>query len=102
MKPKIQPTVGMGATQQVGSDRYPYTVVSLINPRCILVQADKTTLIEGNTLSEHQVYEYTPDLLGPTRTLTFRKNGRWVQEGQKMNSELWNIGNRNAYQDPSF
>lgn len=102
MKPQIQPTVGMGATQQVGSDRYPYTVVSLISPRCILVQADRFKLIEGSPQSEHQGYEYTTDLLGPTRTLTFRKNGRWVQEGQSMNSELWNIGNRNAYQDPSF
>jgi hypothetical protein len=102
MKPKIQPTVGMGATQQVGSDRYPYTVVSLDNSRYVIVQADKATLIEGSTISEHQVYEYTRDPSGTTRILSFRKNGRWVTMGQNMNSELWNIGNRNAYRDPSF
>jgi hypothetical protein len=102
MKPKIQPTVGMGATQQVGSDRYPFSIMEIKSDRCLVVQADEYVLTEGSGQSEHQVYSYSPNCLGTTRTLTFRKNGRWVQEGQGMNSEHWYIGDRNAYRDPSF
>lgn len=96
------PTVGIGATNCVGSDRYPYTVIEVQSPKRIVVQADNYKRTDKNGLSESQTYEYSPNPDGSTRVLTMRKNGRWCEVGDSMDYGGWAIGYRSAYQDPSF
>lgn len=99
---EVTPKVGMGATQGVGSDRYPFTVVEVINDRKIVVQGDSYRRTDSNGLSESQSYEYTPNPDAQRIVVTKRKNGRWYEQGQPMGHGAFNIGHRSAYQDPSF
>lgn len=96
------PQVGMGATEYVGSDRYPYTVILIVSPKKIVVRRDDFRRTDNNGMSESQTYDYiqTPD--GEETTLTLRRNGRWVPEGTAMKDGHWFIGERSAYQDPCF
>lgn len=97
------PEVDMGVTECIGSDRYPYTVIVVVNHRKIVVRSDEFRRTDKNGFSEMQSYEYTPNLHGKEVTLTLRKNGRWVEEGVGLNDPpFWFIGEREAYQDPCF
>jgi hypothetical protein len=98
----VEPMVGMGATEQVGSDRYPYTVVEVVNNRTIIVQRDNYVRTDNNGLSESQQYDYSPDRTGRRVTLTLRNNFRWVEKGQPAKYGRFGIGHRSAYQDPSY
>ena len=99
----ITPTVGMGVTYCVGSDRYPYTVVEVVSHRKIIVQADQFTRTDRNGLSESQRYDFERNTDAPKVILTFRSNGRWVRMRAPKNSSIfWQIGVRSAYLDPSF
>lgn len=101
MIPQI-PQVGMGATESVGSDRYPYTVILVVSPKKIVVRRDDFCRTDRNGMSESQTYEFTQTVEGPETTLTLRRNGRWVSEGTAMKDGHWFIGERQAYQDPCF
>lgn len=92
--------VGQGATYSIGSDRYPYTVVQVVSDRKIVVQRDDYRRTDTNGFSESQTYEYTPNPNAGKTVLTKRKNGRWHEQGQSMNSGGYHIGSRQAYQDP--
>lgn len=98
-----QPEIGMGVTYSIGSDRYPYTVVEIVNHRTIKVQEDIFKRTDENGFSESQTYEYSRNKNAPLKILTLRKNGRWVQKGNSLEDpgRYW-VGQRNAYQDPSF
>ena len=76
-----EPTVGMGATEVMYSDRNPFTVIAVITPRKIVVQEDTSTRTDSNGMSDCQSYTYSPNPEGRTRTLTLRKNDRWVPMG---------------------
>lgn len=102
IKNETTPEVGMGATYGVGSDCYPYTIVEILSPRRIVVQADSYTALPGNDpFSENQSYEYFRNPQGHLVTLSLRKNGRWVPVGQS-NYGGFAIGHRRFYQDPCF
>lgn len=58
MKNKITPEVGMGVTQGVGSDSYPYTIVEVLSPRRVVVQADSFKALPGSDPFGYQKYEY--------------------------------------------
>lgn len=94
------PVVGIGATQRVGSDCYPFTVVEVVNDRKIVVQPDNATPAEGFDYYSHQVYTYSPCLEAEKITLTLRKDGRWIREKESLKSSGFYIGNRRSYQDP--
>ncbi len=97
------PVEGMGVTLGVGSDRYPWTVSAVLGLKRIVVQRDQYRRTDKNGMSESQTYEFTRDPDGSTRTLTLRKNGRWVEVGESMNGGgSWGVGHRDAYQDPHF
>lgn len=99
----IEPTLGMGVTYGIGSDRYPYTIIKIVSSRKIVIQADRAIRIDKNGLPGPQVYEYHQDSNAATRTLTLRKNGRWVLEGDPIKSSgCYTLGQRQAYTDPSF
>ena len=99
----MTPVVGMGATEYVGSDRYPNTIVKVITPKKIIVQRDNFTRTDKNGLSESQEYVYSRNGEAYFVTVSLRKNGRWVVEGQKAKGGIgFEIGYRRAYLDPSF
>jgi hypothetical protein len=102
--PTITPEVGMGVTMSVGSDRYPYTIVEVINPsKKIIIQEDTARLVEGSAMSEHQKYEYAPNPEGKLVTLTKRKFGKWVTQGESVyGGSRFYLGERAQYLDPSF
>lgn len=93
--------VGIGVTEGVGSDRYPYTVVEVRrNGRELVIQRDEFRRTDQNGLSESQEYEYTPNPEGSKVTITLRHDGRYRRKGEDRG--LFTIGHREAYQDPSF
>lgn len=100
--PNEKPEVGMGCTQGVGSDRYPYTICEVVNEKKIYVQADDYKRTDKNGQSESQTYEYTPNPEAQKILVTLRKNGRWVRKGETLNGSAFYIGQRRAYQDPSY
>lgn len=94
------PVVGMGVTRGAGSDAYPYTVVEILGPRRIVVQADDYRRTDDRgPFTEQQDYEYTPNPDGHRLTLSLRKDGAWKQ---MRSSQIYWLGNRRAYRDPSF
>lgn len=98
------PEIGMGATMPVGSDRYPYTIVSVSdNKKIIVVQADDYTATKDSDYYSNQKYTYASNPKAEMETFKLRKNGAYVREGESMDrgSRLW-IGERRAYSDPSF
>lgn len=97
-----QPQVGDGATQQVGSDRYPYTVIKILSPRRLVVQQDNARRTDSNGMSESQTYEYSPNPNASEVIITLRKNGRWHRLGESIKSGSFYVGRRSMYQDPSF
>ena len=93
------PRVGMGATHLCGSDRYPYTVIEVLAPDRVVVQADFSRRIDNNGLSESQVYEYAPNEQG--RTYTVQRSGQvWRSvPAHKGDDRLpFSVGSRRAYQ----
>lgn len=97
-----QVKVGDGATFSIGSDRYPYTVVEVVNDRKVIVQRDDYRRTDKNGFSESQTNEYTPNLEARRQVITKRKNGGWYEQGQAIGSGRFSLGVRRAYQDPCF
>jgi len=97
----------MGATLCLHSDRYACTIIEVRKnangePIAVVIQRDKAKRIDGNGMSECQKYEYSPNPYALKRTFTLRKNGRWVEQGSKMNGTSISIGVRKEYYDFSF
>lgn len=91
-----RPTVGMGATYQCGSDRYPYTVVKVFQSgKLIVVQRDEIEKSRDGVRFVQNVY-------GDLVQISLRNNGRWVQVGYKANGSFFSVGERASYLDPSF
>ena len=96
-RPISSPTIQVGQ-----GDRYPYTVAEVVSPTRVEIQADDYKRTDSNGISESQTYEYTQNPSACRIVVTLRKNGRWHQVGQSMNSASYSFGGRSAYQDPSF
>lgn len=105
-----EPIPGMGATLLMWTDRKPYTIHKVeykkFKPVKIWVTGDLYRRTDKNgPYTESQDYEYqTVSVSQPEewQIYTFRKNGRWVKQGQPLNSTALRIGTREAYIDPSF
>ena len=100
MESKIE--VGAGVTYLCGSDRYPFSIIEVINERTIRIQSDISTPAPGYDYYSNQVHTFAPNPKGRIRTLTLRKDGRWIEKGQSMKSFSYVIGIRSEYSDPSF
>jgi hypothetical protein len=102
------PEVGMGVTECMWSDRHAYTVVEVYKNKKgvvkeIVVQSDRVIRTDTNGISESQNYRYEPDPNGGKKTVTLRKNGRWITQGDPLKGGTgWMIGERCEYYDPSF
>ena len=94
------PTIGMGATISVGSDRYPATVIQVTqNGKRVVIQEDDATRTDNNGLSESQTYTFQTNPNGTIHIVTLRKDGRYRISGGQ--TPVW-IGSRDKYLDPSF
>lgn len=107
-----EPEVGMGATLLSWTDRNAATVVAVWKQGAsdfIALTDDDAQLVDGSTMSERQVYEYTPRPDGYRTTFRRRPGraweavlqndaGRWV----KAESPGLLLGRRETYRDPSF
>lgn len=91
------PTIGMGATIQVGSDRYSATIIQVSQSgNRIVIQEDNATRVDNNSMSEYQEYTYEANPNGTIRIATLRKDGRYRVSGGKTPVS---IGYRNKYCD---
>jgi hypothetical protein len=99
----LAPEVGMGVTYLGWSDRRPFTVIEIVSPKKIVIQADIVKRIDSNGASPHQEYEYYPDPEGVKRTLTQRRNGMWIEVGNSMRTgSAYRVGLREMYHDYTF
>ena len=98
------PTVGMGATVCMFSDRHAMTIIEVsASGKRVVVQEDTATRTDTNGMSDSQQYSYVPNPEGSTQTFTLRKNGRWVRESETMRGgTCLAIGYRQKYHDFSF
>jgi hypothetical protein len=99
---EIEPVVGMGVTYSIGSDRYPFSIIKVINHRTLIIQKDSFTRKDTNGLSEIQEYEYTPNVNSEQITITKRKDGCWRQKKSSSSYGIYTVGTRRAYMDPCF
>ena len=98
-----EPTVGMGATLLLWSDRHAGTIVEVSkNGKMIKWQRDKA-VAEFKGMTDSQSYSYEPDPHAQIETFTLRKNGRWVKSGYGMRQGgTLSVGHRSEYYDFSF
>ena len=108
------PTVGMGATILLHSDRHAGTIIAVANGKngvvMIQVQHDNEKVVAGSTHDGTAAYEFTPNTSG--RVDTFRFDGvrwwemRWNDETKRFNKckhgHGLRIGERDSYYDPTF
>lgn len=111
---KGQPTpeIGMGVTLLGWTDRYPATIIGIIeNGKYIIVQSDNYKRIDNNGMSECQEYEYTANLDGATYTFKMNPNGGWSEVFRNPETGRFKkynggkglrIGYREKYHDFSF
>jgi hypothetical protein len=95
-----QPEIGMGVTQQIGSDRYPGTIIEVsASGKKIVFQDDIAIRTDSNGMSESQTYTFERDPNGSIHYASLRKDGRWKLMGSKIPIS---IGIRSKYYDFSF
>jgi hypothetical protein len=102
---EIVPEVGMGATTGFNGDAYPHTIVKVISPKKILVTSDSYKVLEKNACFKEGPIEceFKTDWNGTPTTVTKRKNGRWIAQGEPMNSGWsYRLGKRVYAQNPHF
>lgn len=97
-----EPTVGMGATILLYSDRTACTIIR-VEKKFIRVQEDTSKRVDNNGMSESQDYEYSPNPTGQIKEYSKRKNGAYVKVGEPMhNGTVLRIGVRDSYYDFGF
>lgn len=97
----MKPTVGMGATSIVGSDRYPFTVVEVKTEKTIVIQEDNAKIVKGHGNDGSAEYEYTPNPSDVRVTLRWsEKRQLWFELGHPRH--IFHVGKRRKYLDPSF
>lgn len=96
------PEVGDGATEVMYTDRFPYTVIAVKDPKHITVQEDEAIRIDKRGMTDAQSYEYHPNPEGRTCELSLRKNGKWIEVGQRANATPFVVGTRQRYHDYTY
>lgn len=107
------PVVGMGVTECQYTDREPWEIVQVIDPKHVVVRKLDAVRSDENGMSECQDYEYKQNPENPTRHLVFRY-GRWrdliwkrlpdgtYKPGRSLGSSGWRLGSAEKYYDFSF
>ena len=116
---RTQPEVGMGATYGIGSDSYPYTIVSVEldkagQPVKIKVRGCDYRATPNSNYYGNQEYTYTEREDAPVETwkwdakntkwrrTTTNESGRVVWAGPARGAGSLFVGERRARQNPSF
>jgi len=93
-----EPVKGMGVTFNCGSDRYAYTIIEVLTPKTLVIQEDK--IVRDPETDQVKAIR---DENGTVKTITFRKNGCWYEQGEKMGRGLtFTVGKRRYEMDPGF
>lgn len=92
------PRVGDPATECVGSDRYPYTVVA-VSPsgKTIKAQQDREVFVKGSEADGSAEYVYERNPKSAVREYRLDKNGVYRHFGTPLI-----VGHRRYYRDPSY
>ena len=98
----IKPEIGMGVTECVGSDCYPYTVVEIITPKKIMIAADKYIIASGSAHDGSAEWRYERDTKSTPTEVKLSKDGRWYTKGGKLSGRRFYVGDRRYYYDPHF
>ena len=132
MSKSEKPVVGMGVTELLWSDRYPFEVIEVTDDTHILIRALRAIRTDDNgPFTECQEYRYETRLDGEVKPLVFR-NGKWrecewdikykmdeagnlakdengnlIEVSRKPSRRLvkgnqWHVGTAEYYRDPSF
>lgn len=109
-----EPTVGMGATILMWTDRRAATITAITETkrgRVLTVQYDKVKVISGSVQDGSAAYEYTPDSNGRIRHFRW-ENDSWIEVLLGIRAGTFKkipgggrglrIGQRDEYCDPSF
>lgn len=107
------PSVGDGATICGWSDRFPATVVEVIEKGksvVVKVQSDNYTRVDNNGISESQTYEYSRNVEGAIYYYKLKTSGEWYEVYKNKETGRWirsggaNIyfGHRERYYDFTF
>lgn len=91
------PQVGMGATLVYPDDRYPYTVIEVLDANTIVVQEDLVDHQSGNFRAGNVKWTSTPSPLGTTYTIKYREGRGWRCE-----ELLFTVGSRDYYMSPEI
>ncbi len=95
----MRPAEGMGATKMSGSDRYAFTVLTVVNDNTAILIPDEARKIRDR--GEWQDYAYWKNTDGPTVTVSRRKDGKWRIVGQDpVVGHYFIIGRREERRDP--
>jgi hypothetical protein len=108
-----EPTVGMGATVLLWTDRHAATITEVFKVgkfTYVCAQQDKAIRNDGNGMSESQGYDYTPNPNGSCEYFRREESGMWQAVTKNTVSGRWNkgeghglrIGERDEYYDFSF
>lgn len=100
-----EPTVGMGVTQCLWSDRHPWEIIAVKDARHITIRALDSRRIDGGGFSEAQEYEYTSNPNNRTLDLYKTKRGKWVIRVGTRGVDAsygWYIGCAEEYYDFTF
>lgn len=94
--------VGMGATMNLYSDYRAMTIIKVISPKKIVVAENDTECIDYYA-GEYKVLDTIAEYMSQ-HIFTLRRNGTWVEEGQKKEpgSVTLTVGLRRHFIDPSF
>lgn len=88
-KERMKPVVGDGAHVSNGVDTHSVTIIDVSeNGKRVIVQRDDVKPAEDAKPYSND-WEITPNPNNPTACFTLRKNGRFVQIGDSMNS--WTV-----------
>lgn len=94
------PTVGMGATLVVGTDRYPCLIIKVTpSKKTIVLQESSFERTDHNGMSEQQEYKVTPNPEGRILTATLRKDHTYKVQRE---DTMVIVGGQECYLDPCF
>ena len=99
-----KPQLDMGATILMWTDRLACTIIKINRTGTKLkVQLDNALRTDTNGMSDQQSYRYERNLFGSVHEFSLRKNGKWVEVGQRSKGgTCLVIGHRDHYYDYSY
>ena len=102
--------MGGGASVNIGSDVYPYTIVNYKKDK-VAIQEDFAKPTKDSNYYSNQEYIYSPNDEGEVLYFKLDKNKNWLQVVRNEKTNRWNktnpsyrvvFGQRKKYRDPSF